>query len=432
MIRTLLILTLAYITTSFQVVNDRSISFLAGNDEVENDLTYVPHQYAVHTVRLQAGNTYHIDLGQKYTAIKITTLDQSTPEIDFSSPADTLNFGIVDKDENIDIPPSFAVFTSPTQFIKLKSDIHSQVKIELFFAPKVSITNANLKTKKNDCDKPSTIPQSSWRQGLALPKEGRNATVVKHCVIHHSAGNNNDTDYVNIIRNIYLLHTESNGWDDIGYNFVIAPNGTIFSGRDAQSVADEDNIQGAHFCGKNGGTMGVCLLGNYNTAKPSSEMRRSLTNLLSWKLHKEELSTLDAYPHPDGLGDDLPTVTMHRTGCATECPGNNTALLIDSIRMDVQNQIDACNGITAVSEPTIEYKQLIYPNPSDGRFYVMIEDEAQVSSYRIVSMEGKELINNAFPAGGRINTTLPNGQYIIELFADDNRISTKRIQIFKP
>ncbi|GAB1349228.1 hypothetical protein MASR1M107_14420 [Ignavibacteriales bacterium] len=38
-----------------------------------------------------------------------------------------------------------------------------------------------------------------------------------------------------------------------------------------------DNVVGAHFCGYNGGTMGVSMLGTYTTVSPSAALQASLT-----------------------------------------------------------------------------------------------------------------------------------------------------------
>ena len=152
--------------------------------------------------------------------------------------------------------------------------------------------------------------------------------------------------------------------------------------------------------------MGICLLGNYNTIKPTIPMTNSLTDLLSWKLHKENLSTLEAFPHPDAFSSNLPTVTMHRSGCATECPGENVASFLDSIRLITQNKLNDCNGVTTAKKPILEFKHRIYPNPSDGRFYIMVEKGARISSYKIFSLEGKELINNTLAKNGRVNVDL--------------------------
>jgi len=52
-------------------------------------------------------------------------------------------------------------------------------------------------------------------------------------------------------------HVEGNGWDDIGYHYVIRRDGSIEKGRD-------DNVQGAHVRGHNKNSLGVCMVGGYN------------------------------------------------------------------------------------------------------------------------------------------------------------------------
>jgi len=372
---------------------------------------------------------YHIDLGQDYTSIKITTSAYSSVQLSFSSENDTIDFGTLYSNDVVEMPPSFRVFSSPTRYITLKSNTSKAIELELFYAPPVLFQYpANLKNKSN-CTKPTTIPQSEWREGLPPPKPERKNTIVKHCIVHHSAGSNTDTNYVNTIRNIYLLHTESNGWDDIGYNFVIAPNGTIFSGRDPLNEGDEDNIQGAHFCAKNGGTMGVCLLGNYNLTSATTVMQNSLKDLLAWKLKKEELSTTQYFPHPDAFGDNLGTISMHRNGCPTECPGDSVALLLNTIASETQEIMDQCNGVVSVRKPIPKYKQIIYPNPSNGRFYVMIEAEANIDTYTLKGMDGKRIVMSDFPANGLIKTDISSGIYFIELFSNEIPISSQKIII---
>lgn len=48
-------------------------------------------------------------------------------------------------------------------------------------------------------------------------------------------------------------HTQGNGWSDIGYHRVIAPDGSVAVGRSLWTI-------GAHVAGRNAGTIGVCLI----------------------------------------------------------------------------------------------------------------------------------------------------------------------------
>ena len=189
----------------------------------------------------------------------------------------------------------------------------------------------NSEDRKSGSDCPieiSPIPQSEWRAGLAPPNYTRSFTNVLHVVVHHAAGSNSNTNYIQVVRDIYVYHTEVNGWSDIGYNYLIAQDGTIFTGRDPNE-GEQDNVLGAHFCGKNSGTMGICLLGNYETAIPTSTALQSLTTLVTYKIDKEALDPFGQYPHSSG---NLPTILGHRDGCSTACPGANVYRLLDDLR----------------------------------------------------------------------------------------------------
>lgn len=168
------------------------------------------------------------------------------------------------------------------------------------------------------------IPQSVWRAGLAAPKPNPVSTPTRHAIVHHSAGSTFDTNYTAVVRSYYLLHTEVNGWDDIGYNYLIARDGSIFAGRDPQGAPGvaQDNVRGAHFCGKNENTMGVCVIGDFTSQSPSTASLAALCDLLAWKFEKEGLDPLGSQAHPGPADASLTRLAGHRDGCTTACPGN--------------------------------------------------------------------------------------------------------------
>jgi hypothetical protein len=184
----------------------------------------------------------------------------------------------------------------------------------------------------------NAILQSSWRSGLQAPNYSRSFTDVTHLIIHHSAGSNTNANYTQVVRDIYLYHTEVNGWSDIGYNFLISQDGTIFTGRDPAN-GDQDNVRGAHFCGANTNTMGICLLGNYEIAQPTDLVLRSLETILTFKTDKEEIDPLASSQHINGF---LPNIAGHRDGCATLCPGENIYRRFADIRLGVADRLDDC------------------------------------------------------------------------------------------
>ena len=283
---------------------------------------------------------------------------------------------------------SLVIFDKPVkQFLFYPASIRGEVTFAFLNANVGQKKSANDNLRKNQspavdkCQEPALVPQSEWREGLPTPSYTRQATQVEHVIVHHAATSNDLTNYENVVRNIYLLHTEVNGWSDIGYNYLIAQDGTIFAGRSAgnQSVST-DNIQGAHFCGKNSGTMGICLLGNYETAFPTDTAVASLVKLTGWKLAKENLDPLGESPHA-GEGE-LATLAGHRNGCATLCPGEHLYERLPEIRLSVQDYIatDCQEAPTAFN---------IYPIPTDGELTIVLPGDAVADTLVLYDMMGR-------------------------------------------
>lgn len=294
----------------------------------------------------QGENTIHFD--QPITACIIETHeDVKRSELQFYA-KDAWRQPIISHDPSEIWQSEPIIFRGITEKVSFRSIQPIQIKIHYVFAPPLNVLAAKNKLIPPFCQKPKTISPVIWRTGLPDPKPGRVETDVNHCIVHHSAGNNFNTDYVNVIRNIYLLHTQSNGWDDIGYNYLIAQNGDLFIGRDPQGVAEEDNIVGAHFCGKNTGTMGICLLGSYIDTIPSDTTFGALKHLLTWKLIKEDLMPNESFIHPLGGSEWLKVISGHRDGCNTECPGEMVYQKLNYIRSEVTSRIDSCAAFTGI------------------------------------------------------------------------------------
>ena len=231
------------------------------------------------------------------------------------------------------------------------------------------------------CDEPAFVPADAWRAGLPPPSYSRTITSVEHVIVHHSATYNDLTNYENVVRNIYLFHTQERKWSDIGYNYLIAQDGTVFEGRSAGSSAQEnDDVQGAHFCGQNGGTLGVCLLGDYTTAEPTDTTLASLVKLTAWKVAKEGLDPEGERPHPANA--TLPTIAGHRDGCATQCPGDNVYVRLGEIRDSVEEYIlgDCSEAPGAV---------VMYPVPTAGTLTIALPDTRRVETVAVYDMAGR-------------------------------------------
>ncbi|NDC78768.1 MAG: hypothetical protein EBZ67_12980, partial [Chitinophagia bacterium] len=148
---------------------------------------------------------------------------------------------------------------------------------------------------------------------------------------------NTSSDWPAVVLSIWNSHVNTNGWADIGYNYLIDPLGRLYEGR-----GGGDNVTGAHFCGTNGGTMGTCMLGTYTTTSISDTARRMLTRILAWKACGSNINPTGSSWHTSSARN-LNHVSGHRDGCATECPGDMTYAELPALRTAVANHIAACN-----------------------------------------------------------------------------------------
>lgn len=296
-----------------------------------------------------------------------------------------------------------------------------QVEVIFLYVPPLPKSLARPIASRSSCDSPSFIPQSFWREGLPNPIKGRTSTATHHCVVHHSADGNGDTAYTELVRAYYTFHTQVNGWDDIGYNYLIAANGDIYAGRDPEKPEiRQDNVLGAHFCSKNNNTMGVCMIGNFMTEKPSEVAMSSLFQLLGWKLKKDNLNPFSTLLHPDGNGNALGVIAGHRDGCNTSCPGDKVYALLDSVRVEAGK----CTPFSTIqktkeTEPTIVQmgNQWAFKNIPTGTQLRVFDALGRLVFMQVIQSETMEM-----PL-----VMLGNNCYFMVLDLGDGRKLTKQI-----
>ena len=170
---------------------------------------------------------------------------------------------------------------------------------------------------------PQTCPQA----------EAPSYTTPTHLIVHHSAGTNSAADWAAVVRSIWVLHVQGNGWNDIGYNYLVDPNGVLYEGR-----AGGDGVLGAHFSSVNGGTVGICLLGTFSTQRAPDPALATLEAALAWQAGKWTIDPLAKRLHASSRLL-LDTVSGHRdanlASGGTECPGNGLFAVLPAIRRRV-------------------------------------------------------------------------------------------------
>jgi hypothetical protein len=176
---------------------------------------------------------------------------------------------------------------------------------------------------------PPIVSRLAWGANEAIRRAPPSyARTLQLGLVHHTAGSNSYTasQSAAIVRGIEVYHVKGNGWNDIGYNFLIDKYGQVFEGRYG---GIDKNVIGAQAEGFNTGSFGVALLGTYATAAPSSAAKTALVNLLAWRLdvaHIDPLSNITFTSggnarFPAGTPVFLRAVSGHKDTGFTSCPG---------------------------------------------------------------------------------------------------------------
>ncbi|WP_242496485.1 cell wall-binding repeat-containing protein [Xylanimonas protaetiae] len=191
---------------------------------------------------------------------------------------------------------------------------------------------------------PTIITRSEWRAAPACAWPA--ASALKGAAVHHTDNANSYSsvaEAMQLIRNDQAYHQNSNGWCDIGYNFIVDKWGNIYEGA-AGSV--DAPIIGAHTGGFNTGTVGVAMLGSYTTAAgvtPSAAQQDGVAKIIGYRLaqygvNPAESTTFTAASQTAGgrfvAGQQvvLPRVFAHRDTHQTQCPGDLGYAVLPGIR----------------------------------------------------------------------------------------------------
>lgn len=134
-----------------------------------------------------------------------------------------------------------------------------------------------------------------------------------HIILHHSLTEDGIAVNWQAIRR---YHTETLGWNDIGYHF-----GVEFIHRGHEVLVGRPlDMTGAHTIGMNDRGIGVCVVGNYDVQYPREEMLSRLVPLL------RVLCGIFKIPPENIMG--------HRDYAEKSCPGKNFDLNIIRARLD--------------------------------------------------------------------------------------------------
>jgi hypothetical protein len=177
---------------------------------------------------------------------------------------------------------------------------------------------------------PAIVGRAEWGANQCRPRDTPTIGRVQMAFVHHtvSANDYGPEDSAGMVLGICRFHRDTNGWDDVGYNFLVDKYGTIFEGR---AGGIDQAVVGAQAQGWNDDSTGIANLGTYQDVPQTDAALDALGRLIAWKLPLhgapvEGKVTLESdggasNRHPRGRYVTYDRISGHRDGNSTECPG---------------------------------------------------------------------------------------------------------------
>ncbi|MEA2451053.1 MAG: hypothetical protein QOG63_2985 [Thermoleophilaceae bacterium] len=192
---------------------------------------------------------------------------------------------------------------------------------------------------------PSIVPRSSWGASRCKPRDTPSYGDVRVAYVHHTVSVNgySRSQSASMVLGICLFHRNGNGWDDMGYNFLVDRYGTVFEGRAGGVDAP---VLGAQAGGFNSESTGVAMIGNYTGSAPPRVAMKSLARLLAWKLSLHGVPATGHVKVTSAGGSStgyaagqkvrVNRISGHRDVDQTACPGAALYSRLPALRREVK------------------------------------------------------------------------------------------------
>jgi hypothetical protein len=188
-------------------------------------------------------------------------------------------------------------------------------------------------------------PRSAWGADTVPPRSAPDYGTVQMAFVHHTVTANAyaSTDSAGIVLGIARYHRDANGWNDIGYNFLVDRFGQVFEGR-AGGV--DQAVIGAQAQGYNSQSTGVAVIGTHESAPVGDMTLGALAILIGWKLALHTFPPVgqvtltsaggDANRYRAGTPVTFERISGHRDGDTTTCPGAALYAQLPALRVAAQ------------------------------------------------------------------------------------------------
>jgi hypothetical protein len=188
---------------------------------------------------------------------------------------------------------------------------------------------------------PAIIPRAAWGGDTVAPRSSPSYGDVQLAFVHHTVTANAYTaaDSAAIVLGIARYHRDVNGWNDLGYNFLVDRFGQIFEGR---AGGIDQAVVGAQSQGWNSHSTGIATLGTFDAEGPTEAALDAMASLIAWKLPLHGVPVTgqvvvvsgggSANRYARGTPVTFERISGHRDGCATDCPGTQLYAQLPGLR----------------------------------------------------------------------------------------------------
>jgi N-acetylmuramoyl-L-alanine amidase len=202
---------------------------------------------------------------------------------------------------------------------------------------------------------PAIIPRSAWGADTVPPRTDPDYGAVQLAFVHHTVTANayRPEDSAGIVLGIARFHRDGNGWNDIGYNFLVDRYGQVFEGR-AGGVGAA--VVGAQAQGYNAQSTGIACLGTFSSVAETAAGMDALARLIGWKLSLHGVPTQgevtvvsaggETNRYPAGTPVTLQRISGHRDGDRTSCPGDTLYAQLAELRRRAARYAGPISNVT--------------------------------------------------------------------------------------
>jgi len=267
---------------------------------------------------------------------------------------------------------------------------------------------------------PEYYPREAW--GAPDPDSQRHTcsqplyAPISHMIVQHSATDNTYSNWAAVMLALWNYDVEVLGGCDLAYNWYIDPLGRVYEGRGGGY-----EVVGDYFCGNEVGTVGICMLGTYETQEPTGEALQSLRRLLAWQACAAEIDPMANKQLITGpLSGPIPVISTLSVGCQDVSQPFQIAQELPGLRSYVEQKLaDPGACLVSISEtPGQVLPFTLYPNPTQGQVIIRMQaDKPQLAEQTLLDVQGRVLMRSTFRlTAGRQEIPLDLSQWATGLY----------------